>query len=98
MTELVHRLQICGRITIDLRDHAKCTAQSDEDIQLDDLSEVDDWQGATRGRFYKPVKKAISIRLDADVIEYFRSRGGRYQSQINEVLRHYMLDHLTDAQ
>lgn len=65
----------------------------EEYIRLDDSPEVTDWSGAVRGRFYRPVKKSISIRLDADVIAWFQSLGGRYQSQINDVLRHYMLDH-----
>jgi uncharacterized protein (DUF4415 family) len=46
-----------------------------------------------RGRFYKPVKKPISIRLDADVLAWFQARGGRYQRLINEALREYMEQH-----
>ena len=34
-------------------------------------------------------KEAISLRLDSDVLAWFRSQGGRYQSQINAVLRAY---------
>jgi uncharacterized protein (DUF4415 family) len=39
------------------------------------------------GRFYRPVKQLISLRLDADVLAWFRSRGPRYQTYINQVLR-----------
>ena len=39
------------------------------------------------GRFYRPVKQLISLRLDADVVAWFRKRGPRYQTYINEVLR-----------
>lgn len=35
-------------------------------------------------------KKAISIRLDPDVIEFFKAKGKGYQSRINEVLRSFM--------
>ena len=42
------------------------------------------------GRFYKPVKEQISLRVDADVLAWFRSRGKRYQTYINEVLRRAM--------
>jgi uncharacterized protein (DUF4415 family) len=39
-------------------------------------------------------KQAISIRLDRDILDYFRSAGPRYQSQINAVLRSYV-EHVT---
>ena len=52
------------------------------------------WQDA---RVVTPVaKQAISIRLDRDVVEFFRAAGPRYQSQINAVLRSYV-DHVTTA-
>jgi uncharacterized protein (DUF4415 family) len=43
--------------------------------------------------YYKvvPVKKAISIKLDADVLEYFKSKGKGYQTRINKVLQQEML-------
>ncbi len=48
----------------------------------------DFWQGA---RVVTPVaKEAISIRLDSDVIAYFRATGARYQTRINAVLRSYV--------
>ena len=34
-------------------------------------------------------KKSITIRLDSDVVEWFKQQGGQYQSLINEVLRRY---------
>jgi len=46
------------------------------------------WQDA---RVVTPVsKQAISIRLDTDVIEWFRASGPKYQSRINAVLRSYV--------
>jgi uncharacterized protein (DUF4415 family) len=48
----------------------------------------DFWQGA---RVVTPVtKQAISIRLDADVIDWFRATGPKYQTRINAVLRSYV--------
>jgi uncharacterized protein (DUF4415 family) len=38
-------------------------------------------------------KKQITVRLDADVLEFFRNTGVRYQSRINAVLREYMKAH-----
>ena len=52
------------------------------------------WQGA---RIVTPVaKEAISIRLDSDLIAYFRATGPRYQTRINAVLRSYV-DQVKDA-
>ena len=42
------------------------------------------------GRFYRPVKQQISLRVDADVLAWFRSQGKKYQTYINEVLRREM--------
>jgi uncharacterized protein (DUF4415 family) len=36
------------------------------------------------------IKQAISLRLDPDVLEWFRGQGPRYQSRMNAVLRAYM--------
>lgn len=69
------------------------TALADEDIDTSDIPEVTDWSGAVRGKFYRPVKKPISIRVDADVLAWFRSLGEKYQSRINEALREYMRQH-----
>jgi uncharacterized protein (DUF4415 family) len=68
-------------------------ALSDEAIDTSDIPEVTDWHGAVRGKFYRPVKEPISIRIDADVLAWFRSQGEKYQSRINEALREYMLQH-----
>ena len=35
-------------------------------------------------------KKAVSIRLDEDVIDFFKAQGEGYQTRINAVLRHFM--------
>ena len=46
------------------------------------------WQGAT---LVMPVaKEAISLRVDEDVLQWFRSLGPRYQTRMNAVLRSYM--------
>ena len=37
-----------------------------------------------------PSKRAISLRVDQDVLEWFRSRGPRYQTHMNAVLRAYV--------
>lgn len=42
------------------------------------------------GRFYRPIKQLVSLRVDADVLHWFRGRGKRYQTYMNEVLRREM--------
>jgi len=41
--------------------------------------------------YFKPKKQAVQIRLDADVLAWFRAYGKGYQSRINAVLREVML-------
>jgi uncharacterized protein (DUF4415 family) len=53
---------------------------------------VRDWNGAVRGRFYRPVKQAVTIRLDADVVAWFKARDRKYQTAVNRALREYMLE------
>ena len=44
-------------------------AMPDADIDLSDAPEVLDWSGAQRGKYYRPVKQLLSVRLDADLID-----------------------------
>jgi len=62
----------------------------DNDIDYSDLPELssDFWSEAKV--IDHGVKKPITIRIDQDVITWFKSRGGRYQVLMNKVLRQYM--------
>jgi uncharacterized protein (DUF4415 family) len=40
--------------------------------------------------FYKPLKKPVTLRLDADVLAWFKRDGRRYQTRINAALRRVM--------
>jgi len=70
---------------------------ADEDIDLSDGPEITDWTGAERGKFYRPEKQAVTIRLDADVVDWFKGRETKYQTAVNRVLREYMLSHRKSA-
>jgi uncharacterized protein (DUF4415 family) len=61
----------------------------DEDIDLSDIPELtDEWFArAVRGKFYRPVKEIVSIRLDKDVLAFYRGQGAGYQTRINDTLR-----------
>jgi uncharacterized protein (DUF4415 family) len=57
---------------------------------------VRNWGGARRGLFFQPVKKQLTLRLDADIIAWFRGRvrqGKGYQTMINRALREYVESH-----
>lgn len=61
-------------------------------IDTSDAAEGD-WSGAQRGLFYRPVKQQLTLRLDADVVAWFRahtSAGEGYQTRINRALREYV--------
>jgi uncharacterized protein (DUF4415 family) len=76
------------------------SAMRDEDIDFSDIPEVTDWTGAKRGMFYRPVKHAVSLRLDADIIAWFKDHataGEKYQTAINRVLRKYVVTRGQDA-
>ena len=70
---------------------------ADADIDLSVMPEVRDWSGAVRGKFYRPEKQAVTIRLDSDVVAWFKSREPKYQTAVNRVLREYMLSHRKSA-
>jgi uncharacterized protein (DUF4415 family) len=72
------------------RQLAALAAMAEEDIDTSDIPEVLDWSGAKRGLFYRPVKQQLTLRLDADVIDWFRREGTGYQSRMNAALREYV--------
>jgi uncharacterized protein (DUF4415 family) len=68
----------------------------DSEIDFSDIPPLtaDDFKNAVRGKFYRPVKKAVSLRLDADVIEWLKKDGTGYQTRANEMLRERMMKDL----
>ncbi|MFI4940573.1 MAG: BrnA antitoxin family protein [Burkholderiales bacterium] len=69
-------------------------AKPEHEIDFSDLPATteQDWQGAVRGKFYRPIKQQLTVRIDADVLEWLKSQGKGYQSRLNEILRAAMLD------
>jgi uncharacterized protein (DUF4415 family) len=63
-------------------------AMSDSRIDTSDIPELplSAWKDAVRGRFYRPVKQAVSMRLDADVIAWLKKPGKGYQTRANRIL------------
>lgn len=68
-------------------------ARPDSEIDTSDIPELTDeqWKHAVRGRFYRPVKRQITARVDADVLDWLKRQGKGYQSRINAILRREML-------
>ena len=62
----------------------------DEDIGLSDIPEITDWSNSVRGKFYRPIKKSVTVRLDADVLAWLKSKGEGYQTRLNAMLRQMM--------
>jgi hypothetical protein len=55
--------------------------------------ELLDWPDAERGVFYRPVKQQLTLRLDADVVAWFKrheTADEGYQTRINRALREYV--------
>jgi uncharacterized protein (DUF4415 family) len=69
---------------------AALAAQRDEDIDLSDMPEVVDWSRAEIGKFYRPPKKSVTMRLDEDVLKWLKGFGKGYQTRANLLLRHAM--------
>jgi uncharacterized protein (DUF4415 family) len=48
------------------------------------------WENAVVGKFYRPIKTAITVRIDNDVLAWLKSKGEGYQTRINAILRERM--------
>jgi uncharacterized protein (DUF4415 family) len=73
------------------RDIRAIAAKRDDDIDFSDIPAVLDWSGAEIGKFYRPAKKPVTMRLDADVIAWLKADGRGYQTKANWLLRQAML-------
>jgi uncharacterized protein (DUF4415 family) len=71
--------------------------KKEREIISDEIPEILDWKDGERGKFYRPVKQAISLRVDADVLAWIKSGNEKYQTKINEILRDYMQRHRRSA-
>lgn len=68
-------------------------AKPDGEIDFSDIPATTegDWKGAERGKFYRPVKRQLTVRIDADIVEWLKSEGQGYQTRMNAILRREML-------
>jgi uncharacterized protein (DUF4415 family) len=70
-------------------DWKRLSEMEDKDINTSDIPELDDsfFQNA---EIKVPSKQPVTLRLDSDVLVWFKSQGQGYQSRINKLLRIYM--------
>ena len=64
----------------------------DEDIDTSDIAEMGN-EFFKKAKLRTPNKKPVTIRVDDDVLEWFKSQGQGYQTRINQLLRKYMETH-----
>lgn len=70
------------------RELQKLAAKPDREIDLSDIPEIREIPSdAVIGKFYRPKKTAVTIRLDVDVVVWLKATGAGYQTRINTYLR-----------
>lgn len=68
----------------------KVRAIRDEDIDFSDIPPLTDefWANAKKfNELYRPQKRQVTVRIDADILEWLKSGGKGYQTRLNEALR-----------
>jgi len=68
-------------------------AMPDSEIDTADMPPISDWSKAVRGGFYRPNKRPLSLRVDADIVDWFQRQGQGYQTRMNSALREYVERH-----
>jgi uncharacterized protein (DUF4415 family) len=68
-------------------------AMPDSEIDYADIppSKPEEWKDAAIGKFYRPIKQQMTLRIDADVIDWLKRQGKGYQTRINALLRDAMM-------
>ena len=78
-------------------DWQKLDDLTDEEIDFSDTPEITPQMFAKavvrRGLTPPPSKQQVTLRIDSDVLDWFREQGRGYQTQINTLLRAYMEAH-----
>lgn len=52
---------------------------------------IEYWENATVGKYYRPLKTPVSLRIDNDVLAWLKAQGEGHLTRINEILRERML-------
>jgi len=65
-------------------------AMPDSEIDTSEMPPITDWSKAVRGPFFRPIKRRLSLRVDADIVDWFQRQGQGYQTRMNLALREYV--------
>jgi uncharacterized protein (DUF4415 family) len=66
----------------------KLAARPDQEIDLSDIPEIREIPSDyVIGKFYRPKKQTVTIRIDSDVLAWLKASGSGYQTRINNFLR-----------
>ena len=68
-------------------------AMPESEIDTSDMPPITDWSKAVRGGFFRPIKRPLSLRVDADIDDWFQRQGQGYQTRMNSALREYVERH-----
>ncbi|MGB8538218.1 MAG: BrnA antitoxin family protein [Acidobacteriaceae bacterium] len=96
---VVHELKPDDPLTTrQKREIQALAAMPEEKTDTSDIPELPPgaWKKAVRGKWYRPVKQAVSIRLDADVLAWLKAKGDGYQTRVNGLLRKQMLKEISE--
>ena len=70
-------------------DWKRLSSMTDEQINTDDIAGLDD-AFFRDAQLKTPPKQPVTLRIDADVLAFFKAEGQGYQTRINQLLRKYM--------
>lgn len=85
------------RTPVDKKRLAEIAALPDSEIDYSDIPPLTEkfWKNAVRNPWYRPVKKQVTLRIDADVLAWLKRKNETgYQTRLNAVLRKAMLSDL----
>ena len=73
---------------------AALSKMPDRDIDYTDIAHIPAslLERGVRGGFYRPVKRHLSVRIDADVLAWLKSQGKGYHTRLNDILRNAMFE------
>lgn len=92
--EQLHRVKPSDiMLTEKMMKELKALKNRKTDLSDKDAHEITNWEEAVVRKFYRPIKKQITVRIDADVLEWFRDVAEKYQTLINTACREYMMHH-----
>lgn len=90
-SENIVRVKGVPRLTeAQLENLKRLAERPDDEIDYSDIPEITDFSGFEVGKFYRPMKEAVTVRLDADVVHWLKRDGKGYQTRLNAILRREM--------